>query len=383
MVQTFSKSNKFWSKFLSKENVVHDQISCLDPLHFDEALHLVHQLNRDRNIDGLVCILYEYLPKPGQIRWYRYNESIAIMRDLGMLLGSIKRLGYEPVKLVPELESVLVELGEKTNMPPRDTLFHYTIWNPTGSRIRTYTGSFEEINLVKSMKLSYRQLTYAIYLMIEMHNIALDDSYFKMLCLRAESCFQGMVSGISDANQQVYTTCFANELQHYADPITVRNTTYIGPGTFEMPVFVYDHLLWSSDTKDEVYKEFKTTYLPFNMGYLREVYYNYDGKTSIVSRMLRALRKRRGHDQLILSNNASALLNLCVLMKHFRMPDSKTLLDAGRKKLRMKPNGTSAIDMISHVIALNTQQISVLESTIDRYQRRTPTALMKSTFGRH
>jgi len=366
MVQTLSKTEKFWYKFLNEEDMVHDQICLLDPLGFDNTLNLVHQFNKEGDIDGLVSMMYQYMPKPKQIELFGYNESIAVMRDLGILIGSMKRHGHEPISLVPELEYVLFELSEKTDLPPRDTLFHYTIWNPAGARMRTYTGSEDEIELINSVKESYHPLVYAIYLLMEMHNTKLDDTYFMLMCIRAEKCFQGMVNGIINAKKKVSPAYFANELRFYFDPIVIHKASYIGPGAVEMPVFVYDHLLWSSDTEDEVYKKFKTTYLPFNLSYLRDAYYNYDGKESIVSKMHKALADRAKYDAEILKNNARALLNLCMTMKRFRMPHKKLANEAYKQqKDRSTGSGGYSPDILSHIIELNLQQIFSLDKAIN------------------
>lgn len=223
-METLQKPKVTWYKFLNKQDALNETISSLDPLGFDDAIGLVHQLNREKDTDGLAKMMYKYLPRPKQLEKFDYGESIAAMRDLGILIGSIKRHGKEPIDLVPELEYVLFELSDKTDLPPRDTLFHYTLWNPYGDRMRTYTGEKDEIELVVSVKISYTPLIYAIYLLIEMYHVPLNDSYFILLCIRAEKSFQGMIKGIINAKKKVSPAYFANELRFYFDPITIHKT---------------------------------------------------------------------------------------------------------------------------------------------------------------
>ena len=67
-----------------------------------------------------------------------------MMRDLGIVLGSLKRHGQEPLEAIPELTPLLLDLGKQADLVPRDTVQHYTSWNPADDRRRTYTGDQQE-----------------------------------------------------------------------------------------------------------------------------------------------------------------------------------------------------------------------------------------------
>ena len=135
-----------------------ESIPALDPLNFDEKLPVLHELNRKANTNEIIQLLYRSLPVPDTLDRYSYEESIAAMRDLGIFIGILKKHGIEPVAVIPELEYVLLVLMVKTDLPPRDTLLHYTVWNPDGDRMRTYTGLRDERSLIESVKIAMPQL---------------------------------------------------------------------------------------------------------------------------------------------------------------------------------------------------------------------------------
>lgn len=110
----------------------------LDPLKADELMSQLPLLNLQRDTEGLTQMLQKLLPSASQARSLGFEEACAAMRDLGLVMGSLKRHGVEPVARVPGLEEVLPLLATLTSLPPRDTLLHYTIWNPAGSRERRY-----------------------------------------------------------------------------------------------------------------------------------------------------------------------------------------------------------------------------------------------------
>ena len=92
-------------------------IAGLDPLGMDKELKELPGLNAGKDIRSMVGMLYRNLPIPAVLNRFDYNEAIAAMRDIGMLLGSLKRHGVEPVEAVPELDYILGELSHKTSLP--------------------------------------------------------------------------------------------------------------------------------------------------------------------------------------------------------------------------------------------------------------------------
>src|SRR3954465_5927738 len=102
-----------------------------DPLAIDLDCSRLPELNKQRDINGMASILRLRAGWFADAATATLDDCVAAMRDLGIFLGSIKRHGVEPLEVVPELTPLLARLGARTDMVPRDTIFHYTLWNPT------------------------------------------------------------------------------------------------------------------------------------------------------------------------------------------------------------------------------------------------------------
>lgn len=345
-------------------------IKTLDPINFDNHLELVPVLNYKKDIHGLVQLTYQCLPSLSFVQEMDYEHAIACMRDLGILIGSIKRHGFEPLDKVPELEAIVLELGRKTNLPPRDTLFHYTIWNPEGDRKRTYTGLEDEKALIESVRMSYTPLIQAINTLVDLHSCNLRSTEFTDLITKCNDLFRKVVESIVYAKRNVSPQLFGTELRFYFDPIHIKNVEYIGPGAVELPMFVFDHLLWSCDETDTEYTKFKSTYLPFNLASTREVYHNFSGKKSLISKVVETLEDDSVPVEEVLPQ-LKALQKLCISMKSFRMPHQKMAKKAyvaakEYKPERSKGSGGYSTDILGHIIELMNNKISMLEVAISQ-----------------
>jgi monodechloroaminopyrrolnitrin synthase len=342
-----------------------ENILSLDPLRFDEKIQLLHLLNRSGDTNEIIQLLYRSLPMPDQLDSYSYDESIAAMRDLGIFIGILKKNGIEPVEVVPELEYVLLVLMVKTDLPPRDTLLHYTVWNPPGDRIRTYTGLADEKCLIESVKMAMPSLFESIIQLAELHNQDLHGREFALSCLEIRKKMEDMVKGVVHAKKNVSSAVFANELRFYYDPIKVDyNKDYIGPGAVEMPMFVFDHLLWSSDCEDPAYTSFKEGYLPYNLPLIREIYRRFNGKASLLSRIEDNLNTKASPEYV---RAAQAALDLCTVLKSFRMPHKKMAEEAyshGDDHHKNQGSGGYSTDILQHIIRLQNEKIGSLQTSL-------------------
>lgn len=346
---------------------VDEEVMALDPLEIDGDLGLIAKFNEERNVEGLIGFLYTKLPTPKELMNYDYYSSLAVMRDIGILLGSIKRHGVEPADRIPELGYILDELSAKTNMPARDTLLHYTMWNPDGDRMRLYTSIEDELGLVQSVKNAFPALEGAIDQLIKLHHTPFESPYFVELCDQAAKKFKLVIDSIVLAHRMVSPEVFAKELRFYFDPINVNGEELIGPGAVEMPMFVYDHLLWSSNIMEEEYIEFKTTYLPFNLPFMRDIYDSYAGRASLVDLAIQKLEKSTNPQAL---KSAEAIMKLCNMQKSFRKPHKKLADDAYDKQekkeetVKTKGSGGYSTDILSYIMELSEQKTNGLNYAI-------------------
>jgi monodechloroaminopyrrolnitrin synthase len=358
--------NRLNSFHLLDQCIRNNDITTLDPLGFDQKISVLHELNRKGDTKEMIQLLYRCLPMPDQLDRYSYDESIAVMRDLGIFIGILKKNGIEPVAVVPELEYVLLVLMVKTDLPPRDTLLHYTVWNPDGERMRTYTNLPDEKALVESVKIALPSLMECIFMLEELHDYeALSGASFEQFCVAIRRKLEDMVKGVVHAKRNVSREVFSNELRFYYDPIKVDyNKDYIGPGAVEMPMFVVDHLLWSCDVSDETYTKFKEGYLPYNLHLIRNVYRKFDGRASLLTRVEDNLTRNTTSENV---RAAQVVLELCNVLKSFRMPHKKMAEEAyahGDENHRDKGSGGYSTDILSHIIALQNLKIASLQTSL-------------------
>lgn len=342
-----------------------NEITRLDPLRFDRSIATLHDLNRKHDVKAIVQMLYGHLPVPHTLDTYSYEESIAAMRDLGIFIGILKKLGVEPVDAIPELEYVLLVLHVKTSLPPRDTLIHYTMWNPSDHRCRSYTGLRDEIQLIESVKVAYPSLLKSIVILDALHEMDFESPEFSERCDEAQALMNAMVQGIVHAKRNVSPQVFANELRFYFDPIKVDyNKEYLGPGAVEMPMFVFDHLLWSSDVADETYVKFKEGYLEYNLGWVGEIYRRHNQHSPLVEKM-RSKIDGQPSDQLLKS--AASLLDLFTVLKSFRMPHKKVAKESyDQKGDKHKQNGSGgyAVSILDHIIHLQSMKLTPFQEQL-------------------
>ncbi|MDF9795608.1 hypothetical protein OKW21_000871 [Catalinimonas alkaloidigena] len=348
-------------------------ICCLDPLQSDERLKAVPALNKGKDTIALVLMLVDMLPSIKEAADMDFYEACAAMRDIGIMLGSLKRHGVEPVHVIPELEEKLNILADITDLPPRDTLIHYVRWNPEGKRQRTYTGTEDEIQLIKSVKVAILPLHEAIRALNELYNIPLSSPEFVPVCERVITHFDGMVQGMVNAKRNVSPRYFAEELRFYFDPIELNEQEYLGPGAVEMPVFVFDHILWNCDLGEAFYNEFKQAYLPYNQAVMRELYDAYKHLPSLVNKCIQELRQANDYSVVRL-DSAKHLIKLFNLLKSFRAPHKKMADEAyehaAKDAYREKGSGGYEPGVLHLILKLNLEALERLKSSIQDYKNK-------------
>ena len=346
-----------------------NHIATLDPLQADRLMAQVPELNRTKDVAGLRQLCYDILPHPERLEAFNYYEACAAMRDLGILLGSMKRHGQEPVEAVPELDYVLDILGSKTGMPPRDTLLHYTSWNPEGLRRRTYTGTTDEDHLIESVRMSMIPLLRAIYDLKYLLSCPIDTADFALRATEVGEAYEKVIGGVIHARRNVSTELFANELRLYFDPIQLHGRVYLGPGAVEMPMFVYDHLLWSSLVTDPVYNEFKETYVPYILPFLRDTFDQQKRQPSVFDVVAdwanqQEVKTMEG----IRSINAVARLGL--LMKSFRAPHKKMADESYEKDKQKRAHGSGgySTDILTHILQFSRDACEKMKDAAKYYK---------------
>ncbi len=274
----------------------HAAVAACDPLQARALVLQLPGLNRKKDVPGIVGLLREFLPARGVPSGWGFVEAAAAMRDIGFFLGSLKRHGHEPTDVVPGLEPVLLDLARATDLPPRETLLHVTVWNPAAADAqRSYTGLRDEAHLLESVRISMAALEAAIEMTVELYDVPLRSPAFAEGCDELADYLHKMVESIVYAYRYISVQVFYDELRPFYEPIRVGGQSYLGPGAVEMPLFVLEHVLWGSQSDHQGYREFKETYLPYVLPAFRAVYSRFaGGRRSSTARLARRERSARG-----------------------------------------------------------------------------------------
>lgn len=346
-------------------------IASLDPLKADAVLRRLPEMNASGDISSIICAIKTLIPDIEEIGHYSFPQALAVMRDLGMLVGSVKKHGVEPAQALPPLEPVLLKLGQMTDMPPRDTLLHYSVWNPDGERQRTYTAYIDETRLIESLKTAVPRLEKAIHELTLLHEITLSSHDFLSHCQQCNENITGMVEAVLYAKQNVSRKVFGEDLRPYYDSIEVQSKKYLGPGAVEMPLFVFDHLLWGAECWEETYVEFQKTFLPYCLPAFRQLYVAFENKPSLLTKVCQELKTAQTANSTAL-HGANTLVKIFTTLIGFRKPHKKMVDEVyvqATKKVREKGSGGYNSEVLAYLTVLTSNARKELSENIHEYKK--------------
>lgn len=345
----------------------HAAVAACDPLQARSLVLQLPGLNRNKDVPGIVGLLREFLPVRGVPSGWSFVEAAAAMRDIGFFLGSLKRHGHEPADVVPGLELVLLDLARATDLPPRETLLHVTVWNPAAADAqRSYTGLRDEAHLLDSVRISMAALEAAIAVTVELSDVPLQSPAFAQGCDELVAYLEKMVESIVYAYRFISPQVFYDELRPFYEPIRVGGQSYLGPGAVEMPLFVLEHVLWGSQSEDQAYREFKETYLPYVLPAYRAVYARFAGGPAIIDRALAEARAVDARGESVRAG-LTALERVFKVLLRFRAPHLK-LAERAYEAGRSGPatgSGGYAPSMIGDLLTLTCAARSRIRAALD------------------
>jgi monodechloroaminopyrrolnitrin synthase len=263
----------------------------LDPLGADPVYPSVPAMNAVADTRALAGTLESILPSADRLNALSFHESLAAMRDIGLFLGSLKRHGVEPVEAVPRVEPILLELGRRTDMIPRDTVHHYTEWNPTDARQRTHTGEPMETYLTNSTRMTLPHLRKAVALCHQVVDADLQDPQTARLLAAVGEEARAFEVAVTMVIDRVTPEFFAQVMRPYYESCRVGAYEYYGPAAAHVPLFLLDTVLWASDRCNESYGEFIRDVSRHTLPSWRAVLPKWQSRPSLVTRVLAALRE--------------------------------------------------------------------------------------------
>ncbi|MFI1939037.1 monodechloroaminopyrrolnitrin synthase PrnB family protein [Streptomyces purpureus] len=295
------------------------EIRAADPLGADALLAAVPAMNRDADVPALTVALRALLPDLDRVAEWSIVDALAAMRDLGLLLGSLKRHGTQPLTAVPEVLPVLEELARRTDMVPRDTVHHYTTWNPLGRRQRMYTGHPMEADLQEAVRMAFPGLVAALDSCEELTRLEPYDPGFAHVLDRTAHHVRVLVDSIDFTVANVSPVFFARTLRSYFEDIDVGGRSYLGPAAAQVPLWLVDLTLWQSDRSHPSYDAFLADSICYSLPDWRAFHARHAGTTSAVSKLSAAISWETVHRlPPVLAASAESLARVLRLLKTFR-----------------------------------------------------------------
>jgi hypothetical protein len=315
-----------------------ERIAGQDPLDAAPWVVRLPELNHRADVAGLLTALRAILPPVERAaQWDPYAAAAAI-RDLGMLLASLRRHGVEPVEALPAVEAVMLQLGERTDMVPRETVLHYTTWNPAGELQRRFTRDASEAGLIEAVRMAVPRVEATVELLTLAYALPPDGDEFVGACEAAARQLEPLGEVMRFVRARVDPTFFATRLRPYFESIRVGGRRYSGAAAAPLGVGLIDHLLWSSDGADPRLREFQAHLMAYGLPGGRRLYAETLGRPSLVTRLVAA--RGRG-DAPALAAGVRALDRLLAFLLAFRSRHTVVAKSAYDEKIRLYSVGSA------------------------------------------
>lgn len=329
-------------------------VQALDPLGADDACGLLPALNAAADVPGLVATVRSLVPDPAATALYSPDEALAAIRDLGVFLGSLKRHGTQPLHAVPELLPVLLELGRRTDMVPRDTVHHYGTWNPLGPRRRRYTTDPQEEILQESVRMVLPRLREGLEICGMLDELDPGHPLFASFADRLTEHVSTMVDSIDLVISKVSPIFFARVLRPYFEEIDVAGTEYLGPAAAQVPLWLIDQAVWASDRGDADYTAFLTESLPYGLPRWRRYYEGRQNQPSLVTRLAEALSTRSGEEIQPAAEAVARLLRVIVVFRGRHLGVARQAY-AEEVRLYRHGSGGAGVDLLRQILDLTRE----------------------------
>jgi monodechloroaminopyrrolnitrin synthase len=329
-------------------------VAALSPLNADEVCARLPAMNWHGEVSELATALRRIMPNLIEVSDFTAVECLAAMRDIGMFLGSIKRHGVQPVAAVPEIEDILLALAARTDLVPRDTLHHYTCWNPGGTRRRMFTGDHQETHLIDAVRTAMPRLSRAITACERVTVLEPGDPDCAAGLDELAGQLQAMVDAIDWVMAHVSPVFFARGLRPYFEEITVAERSYLGPAAANMPIALIDLALWASDHGDESYTAFHHDTIDYSPPHWRALYRAWRHRPSLAHTI--TTRLAADPDTTDPTVHASGLA-LCRVLRVLTMFRGKHLTMARRayhENIRLYPVGSAggSVELLTCILRL-------------------------------
>ncbi|WP_152648223.1 monodechloroaminopyrrolnitrin synthase PrnB family protein [Streptacidiphilus anmyonensis] len=294
-------------------------VAVRDPLRADDLLAALPEVNARADTETLARMLGDLADAAAHAEIGTTGDRLAAMRDLGMLLGSLRRHEVEPLSAVPRAQPLLLDLGAAVGMAPRDTVLHYGPWNPTGPRRRMYLGAAEEHVLIDSVLRTAPAIEQAALHLAELTELDPAGPEFAEVCAAADQRLAVLPEMIGRVAREVDPSAFfAARLRPYMEDVLIDGHRYYGPAAAHVPLYLVDHLLWSCDRPDPVQAALQEELVEYGLPDWGRLYRKHVSGASVVTALVERLRGAGPEPDAQLLRSADAVARILRTLITFR-----------------------------------------------------------------
>ncbi|MCP2261744.1 protein of unknown function (DUF1864) [Streptoalloteichus tenebrarius] len=344
------------------------QVAARDPLRADALLSSLPEMNARADLPELTRALRALISAyhadpPGDT-----VGRLAAMRDIGMLLGSLKRHGVEPLAAVPEARGPLLALGAATDMVPRDTVLHYGPWNPTGARQRMFVGAREETVLIDAVRRTAPAIEDATLALAGLAGTDVADPAFAVAGRRAVARLEVLPEVMRTVGRVVDPArFFAARLRPFMEDVEVDGRRYYGPAAAHVPLHLLDRVVWSADHGDAVHSALQDDLIDYGLPAWRRLYARDEGRETLVTRVVRAVREAGGAGPELLPSVevVSDLLRVLIVFRGRHSPMVKAAYTDNENYCAGSAGASP--DVVRHILELTRRCAEALRSATGRH----------------
>ncbi|MBI3186255.1 MAG: DUF1864 family protein [Gammaproteobacteria bacterium] len=329
-------------------------------------------MNKKGDVAALVNVLQYLTKKYAEQKIELPEANLAAMRDIGIVLGSLKRHGVEPIAAVPEVEQQLLDLGYATDMIPRDTVHHYTTWNPLGLRRRKYTFDEQEGWLQDAVAFVFPSLSASLEISEALSKMETRDVRFGPTVDMLTHASRVMVEAIESVTAKVSPIFFAQTLRPYFEEITVGGRTYLGPAAAQSPLWLIHLCVWASDRNQPDYQSFLLESIEYSLPPWRAFYLRHTLKPSMVSRITEDYKTIDSQLMEGLIRSTTSLTELLTTLRQFRARHIGMAHRAYSEEVRLYDHGSGGapVALLKQILDLTRENEKLMRNASDFNRHR-------------
>ena len=306
-------------------------VNQLDPLGLDQFfMKKLPACNLDGATGPIIEQVQQLKLEELELTTVSKPQALAITRDLGFIAASLER-HMVALADAPGLTRTMYRLAPLTQEIPRDTIYSYTIRNPGQQKRRSFTGYYEELVFIEALERGVEDCLKCLPILVDVLAMPPHDPQCVAMVRQCTEYTKTSVTVMLKVREVLPPRFFSEELRPYFPPVMVEGHQYFAPNGGQMPLALFDWLVWGVDVEDKDFWEFFYDIIEYYPYELRTIPKSVGIKQSLVTKTITALQQHPNDAQILaLAKTVEQLLDM--LLK-FRFPHIKV----ARDNLQIRP----------------------------------------------